>query len=178
MAIPNDSKGSQGLFREDLYYRMAVVPIRLPALRERREDIPLLAQHFLTLYADKNDRPVPSVSPSAMQSLVDYPWPGNVRQLEHMMERAVILDRSGTLDRFRFPKVDGPAEAPSSSILPPPGTTLQESLAEHERQVLIAALQACGGVQAKAARMLGLSRSNLNYRIQRLGIKIREITYD
>jgi transcriptional regulator with GAF, ATPase, and Fis domain len=95
-----------------------------------------------------------------------------------MMERAVILNRTGTLERFKFPADESLDASPQPSVLPPPGTTLQESLADHERKLLIAALKASDGVQAKAARLLGLSRSNLNYRIQRLGIRVREIAYD
>jgi DNA-binding NtrC family response regulator len=167
-----------GRFRQDLYYRLNVVALNVPPLRARRDDIPLLVSHFLSLYAEKNERPAPQVTPAAMEMLMSYSWPGNVRQLEHMMERAVILNRTGTLERFKFPADESLDASPQPSVLPPPGTTLQESLADHERKLLIAALKASDGVQAKAARLLGLSRSNLNYRIQRLGIRVREIAYD
>jgi DNA-binding NtrC family response regulator len=173
-----------GRFRQDLFYRLNVVTLKIPALKERKADIPLLVDHFARIYAAKNNRPPPRVSPRAVERLMTYDWPGNVRQLEHTIERAVILSRDGDLLDIRLPdEADTPRlDAPNSEegprdLLPPPGTSLQDALEQYEREVLIAALKEAGGVQAKAARRLGLSRSNLNYRIHRLGIHVTEIEY-
>jgi len=167
-------------FREDLYYRLNVVRLDVPSLAERKADIPLLVEHFVRIYAERNGRPVPTVPRTSVERLMDYDWPGNVRQLEHVVERAVILSRDEVLD-IALPEDElrhesderGPAD-----VLPPPGTSLQDALAEYEREVIIAALRASDGVQARAARRLELSRSNLNYRIHRLGIRVKDIEYD
>jgi DNA-binding NtrC family response regulator len=167
----------EGRFREDLYYRLNVVALRVPALRERLDDIPLLVDHFVGRYAARNAREVPPPSRATVEALMTYDWPGNVRQLEHAVERAVILHRSG--DALEIPL---PAElsrrAEAIDPLPPPGMSLPDLLLEHERRAIIAALKAAGGVQARAARRLGISRSNLNYRIQKLELQLRELEYE
>ena len=167
-------------FREDLYYRLNVVRLDVPSLAERRDDIPLLVEHFVRKYAERNGREIPNVPRSTLDRLMSHGWPGNVRQLEHVVERAVILSRGDTLD-IELPDEDDELrrdEEPGPfDLLPPVGTTLQEALAAHERDVIIAALKISDGVQARAARRLGLSRSNLNYRIHRLGIHVKEIDY-
>ncbi|TNE92019.1 MAG: sigma-54-dependent Fis family transcriptional regulator [Deltaproteobacteria bacterium] len=168
----------EGRFREDLYYRLNVITLKVPPLRERKGDIPLLVDHFVRQFSARSGRAVPTVSRHSLERLMAYPWPGNVRQLEHHIERAVILNRGDVLD------IGPPEEAPLTQgdapppILPPVGTTLQEALAEYERKVIVEALKEAEGVQARAARRLGLSRSNLNYRIGRLGITVREIEYE
>ncbi|MCA9490885.1 MAG: sigma-54-dependent Fis family transcriptional regulator, partial [Myxococcales bacterium] len=170
-------------FREDLYWRLNVVRLDVPALKNRREDIPLLVDHFLAEYAARNDRPVPRVTPRLMEKLCAYDWPGNVRQLEHLVERAVILERSAEIDDVRLPEEVTPGGTSSSTpqteqLLPPVGVTLQDWLLRFEREVIVAALKEAGGVQAKAARRLGISRSNLNYRIGRLDLQVRGVDYD
>ncbi len=165
-----------GRFRKDLFYRLNVVALAVPALAERRDDIPLLVDHFAARYAERNSRAVPRVPQSLMDRLVRYDWPGNVRQLEHVIERAVILCRGDTLQDVALPEDDldeGERLDPHRHIAlrPPDGTKLQDWLLEFERRVLLAALRDADGVQAQAARDLGLSRSNLNYRIHRLGIR-------
>jgi len=170
-----------GSFREDLYYRLNVMALKVPPLRDRRDDIPLLVDHFVRIYAQKNDRPVPKVSVHEMERLMAYSWPGNVRQLEHVIERSVILNRDAELDNIRLPMDPAGPEGASpheDDILPPYGSTLQEGLQEYERRVLVAALKQAKGVQARAARRLQISRSNLNYRINRLGIQVKDITYE
>lgn len=170
-----------GRFREDLFYRLNVIALRVPSLRERREDIPLLAQFFARKYSQKNERPQPVISPTVMASLQAYPWPGNVRQLEHTIERGIILHREGEFKVELPEELSGPSgteERPPDAVLPQPGVTLQDALEQYERRLLVAALKEADGVQAQAARRLGISRSNLNYRIQRLGIRIRGIDYD
>ena len=115
-----------------------------------------------------------------LDRLLQYEWPGNVRQLEHLLERAVILCRGNEITDIPLPLDDEPtaADAPAGgSALPPPGTTLQQWLLRFERDVIVAALRQAGGVQARAARRLGLSRSNMNYRISRLGIELKDVEY-
>jgi len=168
-----------GRFREDLFYRLNVVALSVPPLSERRDDIPLLIDHFLRVYAEKNDREVPQLGAGVLERLVRYPWPGNVRQLEHAIERAVILCRDGEITDLRLPdEASEPQEDGGHPVLPPEGTKLQDWLLDFERQVLVEALKANGGVQAQAARQLGVSRSNLNYRIHRLGIRLSDIEYE
>ncbi len=169
----------EGRFREDLYYRLNVVTLKVPALRERREDIPLLVDHFVRLYATRNQRTVQPPSAEDLRRLVAYDWPGNVRELEHTIERAVILSRDGRLDlRLAESVVPAKEVAAPPSVLPPPGVSLQDALLAHERAVLIAALEEAGGVQTVAAKRLGLSKSNLSYRLSRLGIRQTSVSYD
>ena len=171
------AEAKKGAFREDLYYRLNVFNIPVPALRERRDDIPLLVEHFTRLFAERHGRSLKLVvPPAALQRLVDYPWPGNVRELKHVIERAVILSRGDELVGVKLPEIH-PAEEDRELVLPA-GMTLQAALLEYERQVLIQALKHAMGVQAQAARDLGLSRSNLNYRINRLGIAVKDIVYE
>ncbi len=171
-------------FRQDLFYRLNVVTLKIPALKERRADIPLLVDHFTRVYAGKNNRALQRVLPKAVERLTAYDWPGNVRQLEHCIERAVILSREGETLDIRLPdEADTPRMGPQETqvadrdVLPPVGVTLQDALEQYEREMLIAALKESSGVQARAARRLGISRSNLNYRISRLGIHVKEIEY-
>lgn len=166
----------EGRFREDLYYRLNVIQLRVPPLRERAQDIPLLIEHFMRKFAERESRPLPTLDPSCLSALMRYDWPGNVRQLEHAVERAMILSRGQRLS------IPVPEEAPvRSGSSPDPlhldGASLPEALQDYERAIIIAALQACEGVQARAARKLGVSRSNLNYRIQRLGIEVQSIEF-
>jgi DNA-binding NtrC family response regulator len=169
----------QGRFREDLYYRLNVIRIKVPALRERKEDIPLLIEHFVAHFTETHGCDSLIVKPEVIQKLTGYDWPGNVRELKHAIERAVILHRSGP--NLHIPH---PAEQSSGLLLttaeasPMEVSNLTEALADFERSIIIHALKNANGVQAKAARRLGTSRSNLNYRIQRLGIRVTEIAYE
>jgi DNA-binding NtrC family response regulator len=174
-----------GRFREDLYYRLHVVAIRVPSLAERREDIPLLVDHFLRKYAEKNHRPPARLSADQMERLVAYPWPGNVRQLEHAVERAIVLHREG--EPFDLPVPEAaPSPAAAAPTLPPRppltptalASSLDASVDAYERQLILDALASAHGVQARAAALLGVSRSNLNYRIRRLGIRSQGTVYE
>jgi len=165
-----------GRFREDLYYRLNVFRIAVPALSERKKDIPLLVEHFLKHFAEENGRPAPTVSNENMQRLLDYSWPGNVRELLHVIERAVILSKGEELTGIVLPEMH--PQDHKTQVFLPGGMTLQAGLKEYERQILIEALKDAKGVQAEAARSLGLSRSNLNYRINRLGISVKEVVYE
>jgi DNA-binding NtrC family response regulator len=171
------SEVREGRFREDLFYRLNVFSILVPPLKDRRDDVPLLVDHFVKRFAERHGRsPTMSVPSSTMQRLVSYHWPGNVRELQHVVERAVILSRGEELSGVKLP--EAPQGRPPESEVLPDGMTLQAALLEYERRVLIEALKAADGVQAQAARDLGISRSNLNYRINRLGIRVKDIVYE
>ncbi|MCP4807448.1 MAG: sigma-54-dependent Fis family transcriptional regulator [Proteobacteria bacterium] len=166
-----------GNFREDLYYRLNVFSIAVPKLADRKDDIPLLVEHFLKRFAERHGRnPELSADQKLLERLLGYHWPGNVRELQHVIERAVILSRGDTLQGVKLPEAPQGKE-PAAEVLPE-GMTLQAALLEYERRVLIEALKAAGGVQAQAARDLGISRSNLNYRIGRLDIRVKDIHYE
>lgn len=148
-----------GRFREDLYYRFNVVPLVLPPLRERREDIPLLAVHFASKAADKHNRPLPKLSHDLIEALVEYEWPGNVRELENLLERLVVLTMGDQLHVEFLPEKMLrvlPGSAPTDE------TTLEGAMAALKRRLIAAALQAEDGNKVAAARRLGISRSYLH----------------
>ncbi|MDH3390780.1 MAG: sigma-54 dependent transcriptional regulator [Desulfobulbaceae bacterium] len=156
-----------GRFREDLYYRLNVVMLHVPALRERREDIPLLAEHFLQMYALKNNRNVSGITPGCMDVMLHYPWPGNVRELENAMERGVILMRGDYLDEEILPiPIKKWAQQESGTI-----TTgmegLPSSLEEAEKMVILKTLDEVDGNKSEAARRLGITRKTLLSKINK-----------
>lgn len=158
----------QGTFREDLYYRLNVVPIDIPPLREHKEDIPDLVNHFLLRFARENDGPARSITPTAMKLLADYHWPGNVRQLENTIERAAALSSRPAIDAEDISLDSGiakPASANASPILPE-GMTLEQ----WEDEIIREALRRANGNKSQAARMLGLSRNALRYRLSKMGV--------
>jgi len=158
----------EGGFREDLFYRLNVFPVVLPPLRQRREDIPLLATYFAHRVCARLGRPACEFSEGATERLLAYPWPGNVRELENIVERAVILCGGGTID---YEHVQVEATAPGSA--PPAAEELIRPLQEMEREHILAALRATGGKvsgRKGAAEMLGLKPSTLDSRMKRLGI--------
>jgi DNA-binding NtrC family response regulator len=162
-----------GRFREDLYYRLNVITIDLPPLRDRREDIPLLVSHFLRTYADENQREVVGISPEAIDALTEYPWPGNVRELENAVERAVVLTRESTVGLADFPPAvrgDGREELTIGEI-PSEGLDFRLTVQAFQAQLIDQALKQSGGVQRRAARLLQLSPTTLNEMIHRLGLK-------
>jgi len=163
-----DKQVAENTFREDLYYRLSVIPIRVPGLRERKEDIPLLVNHFLKKYAPAAGKSIIRVQNASLEGLCDYEWPGNVRQLENTVERAVALEMSEELH------VDLPAERPkakaaaagvgfagmpevSAGAVLPDGIDMEKYVAQIERNLLQAALNQSNGVQTKAADVLGIS---------------------
>ena len=161
-------------FREDLYFRLDVINIHLPPLRERREDIPLLTQHFLRKYCAENRKSPMTFSPDAMQVLLDCPWPGNVRQLENAVERAVVLSPRSEVPASLLP--EAVREQPARVALPrvPPltgGVSFREYIAEVERRVLLETLERMDGVQKRAAEVLGLKPTTLNEMLKRHGIR-------
>lgn len=164
----------QGNFREDLYYRLNVITIELPPLRERREDIPLLVTHFLRLFNEENQRQVEGFSSAAMDALSAYHWPGNVRELENAVERAVVLCRSDTIELDELPQAvrgDSPAVAAVSDF-PSSGVDFRETVAGYQEHLIRQALERSGGVQRRAAGLLKLSPTTLNEMIHRLGIEL------
>jgi formate hydrogenlyase transcriptional activator len=169
-------------FRSDLYYRLNVFPIRVPALRERREDIPLLVRHFVQEFSQRNNRVINSVPSETMEELVRYHWPGNIRELQNVIERAVIISKSPVLNvalsALKSDRIQKLGEiAPNVSPLEhekPPEENLHHILEETERTHILRALEACNGVIAGptgAATRLGIKRSTLHLRIQKLGIR-------
>jgi DNA-binding NtrC family response regulator len=158
----------QGTFREDLYYRLNVVPIDIPPLRERKEDIPDLARHFLARFTRDNGKAVESITPEAISKLMEYHWPGNVRQLENTIERAVALATGKVIDAGDiYLDAGGPkATAHATAPLLPEGMTLEQ----WEDEIIQEALRRANGNKSQAARMLGLSRNALRYRLSKLGM--------
>ena len=154
-----------GEFREDLYFRLHVIPIVVPPLRSRAEDIPLLATRFVTLHAAQAGRPAPRILPAAMERLAAYSWPGNVRELENAMERAVVLDQDGQIDLNDLPDSIVEADAEGSSLQFPIGTTL----AEAERRLILATLAHTGGDKAAAAEILGMGRRTVYRKLDEYG---------
>lgn len=164
-----------GLFREDLYYRLAVVPIHLPPLRERREDIPILATALVAAIAQEIKTPKRPISNAALDKLSGYTFPGNIRELRNLLERALILGQASELTPEDFPLQSVeitstlPRELALSELvrLLPEEIDLREALSHIERDLIARALEASGGVQAQAARKLGLSRSDLGYKLSK-----------
>jgi len=156
----------QGEFREDLYYRLNVVTIDLPPLRSRREDIPLLVDHFLRRFAAESKAAVESVSREAMDVLLKYEYPGNVRELENIVHRAVVLARGPVVTTADLPL--HVAELRSEGQQPP--ASFVERVAQFERELILEALERAGGVQTRAARELGMSERHLRYKLRKYGL--------
>jgi DNA-binding NtrC family response regulator len=165
----------KGEFREDLFHRLNVMQFRPPPLRERGSDIPLLARNFLKGFAAKLGRSVKDISPLAMQALQAHSWPGNVRELRNVIERAVILEPTEWIQPASLPDFevesrlrDGPVERSGAAR----GGSLPEALLRFEREMILDALESCGGSLSKAASALDLSRHSLRYRMGRLGLGV------
>jgi len=164
-----------GRFREDLFYRLKVIPIRLPALRERREDIPLLVQHFLDHFNQEFRKATRGVDPAAMQRLKDHDWPGNVRELRNVIERIMILENKERIELEDLPP--GLRDHPPAEGRPPGGAERAAAvpvgamtLEQIERSAIRQALERAGGNQVRAAKLLGISRDTLRYRMKKFGL--------
>ena len=159
---------NRGLFREDLYYRLNVVSLEIPRLRERRDDIPLLAQHFLEVFVDKNKKEIKGFTPKAMDQLIRYDWPGNVRELMNAVERAVVLARTDYLDDQDFsilqPLLQQPAPAPSGF------DDIGIPLEEVEKAAILRMLGSVAGNKSEAARRLGITRKTLHKKLKKYGV--------
>jgi two-component system NtrC family response regulator len=160
----------KGTFREDLYYRLNVVTISLPPLRERKEDIPLLVEHFLKKYNRENKKNVTSLSKEARDLLLRYDYPGNVRELENIVERAVVLCRGEALTTQDLPINLREGKAEATLERDRGGRSLPDTLDEIESQLIRKALESSGGVQTKAAEELGISERVLRYKMKKYGI--------
>jgi DNA-binding NtrC family response regulator len=159
----------QGTFREDLYYRLNVVPINIPPLRDRKQDIPFLAEHFIHKLAPDAGREVEGITDGAMEKLVAYHWPGNVRELENVIERALVLARGKQLDVGDIKLETAPrprAQTGDPSFLPE-GMTLDQ----YEQELIREALRRADGNKSQAARLLGLTRNALRYRLTQMGLE-------
>ena len=179
----------QGTFREDLYYRLNVVPISIAPLRERKEDIPYLVDHFIARFAREAGKPIEGITPAAMKLLTAFHWPGNVRELENIIERAVALFAGTVIDvgdiqldvsPWQPPQADlalatgpaaganstGPNAASPAAPFLPDGMTLEQ----YEDEIIREAVRRAGGNKSQAARLLGLSRNALRYRLSKMGV--------
>ncbi|HVL66663.1 MAG TPA: sigma-54 dependent transcriptional regulator [Vicinamibacterales bacterium] len=165
----------EGRFREDLYYRLHVISVQLPPLRDRRDDIPLLVQHFLEKYGEENNKRSLEITPEALDLLLEYDWPGNVRELENVIERAVVLSTGPRIDadlvpdnvrssrRFQMPQF----------VVPPEGIPFREVITDFEKRLIESTLEAAGGVQKRAAELLHIKPTTLNEMIKRHEIRPR-----
>jgi two-component system response regulator PilR (NtrC family) len=161
-----------GRFREDLYYRLNVIQLTLPPLRERSEDIPLLVQHFIRRYSEELGKRVDGMDAEAYEVLARYPFPGNVRELENLIERAVALSRGTTIGCDLLPAtVVQVRETRDAARITSAGVDLEKLVADYERTLLHEALRATGGVKKRAARLLGISFRSFRYRLEKLGIE-------
>jgi DNA-binding NtrC family response regulator len=182
----------EGRFREDLYHRLNVIALEMPPLRERREDVPLLVDHFLRHFSKENDKPLRRFTPAALKALMDYAWPGNVRELENVVERAVVLSTQELMDADLLPEsvrtqeVIGGIRLQLSEFMPPlPGEagartgadssspSLFQVVEEFERRVITDMLERSGWNQTEAAERFQIPLSTLNQKIKRLGIEVR-----
>ena len=166
---------SEGRFREDLYYRLHVITVLLPPLRERKDDIPLLVQQFLEKYSLENQKTHLELTGEALDLLMEYDWPGNVRELENVIERAVVLSTGAKIDadlvpdhvrsskRFQMPQF----------IVPPEGISFREVINDFEKRLIESTLEAAGGVQKRAAELLHIKPTTLNEMIKRYEIRPR-----
>ena len=166
---------AEGRFREDLYYRINVIPIALPPLRERREDIPLLAEHFLTKYTEQMGKSVTGISHDAMELLLLHEWPGNIRELENVLERAVALEATPSILPESLPPTirgGGPRSGgQAAEALPADGFDLEAHVQGIERGYIAQALQRAGGVQVKAAELLGMSFRSFRYYVKKYNLR-------
>jgi two-component system, NtrC family, response regulator PilR len=167
---------AEGRFREDLYYRINVIPITLPPLRERREDIELLAEHFVAKYTDQMEKEIAGISHEALDQLMRYDWPGNIRELENVIERAVALEPTPAILPDSLPAaIRGETSMRTSAApadgLPESGFDLEAHVKEIERGYIAEALKRAGGVQVKAAELLGMSFRSFRYYVKKYNLR-------
>ncbi len=166
-------KVGQGTFREDLYYRLNVIPIRIPPLRERKDDLPVLAEYFINKYARELGKEIKTISSYAMELLMEYPFPGNVRELAHIIERSIALESSKIIlpDSMLLSASAFETKEKAAPEIAEEGLDLNDELARYERSLVEQALQKTRNSKTKAAQLLKISYDSLNYRIDKLGIK-------
>ena len=172
----------EGRFREDLYYRLNVINISLPPLRARKDDIPLLAHHFLEKYSEENNRTGIELTAEALDLMMEYDWPGNVRELENVMERAVVLSSTPRIGADLIP--EHVRATPSFQIprfvVPPEGISFKDVITDVEKRLIESTLEAAGGVQKRAAELLRIKPTTLNEMIKRheIGTRRKKATAD
>jgi two-component system response regulator PilR (NtrC family) len=165
----------KGSFREDLYYRLNVLQIRMPPLRERLSDVPILAGHFLEKYAKEHGKEVMGIEPEAMKLLEGYSYPGNVRELENIIERGIALELGSQLSPNSLPTSLLERKREARGIdLPPSGLDLEKAVGEFEKGLLVKALERTGGVKKKAAKLLNISFRSMRYRLGKYGLSMGE----
>jgi two-component system response regulator PilR (NtrC family) len=169
---------ADGQFREDLFYRINVIPLRLPALRERGDDVALLAEHFVARFASEMQKQITGISRAAGAALQAYSWPGNIRELENAMERAVALERTPSIlvESLPEPVRQSPqpvaaAAAAAESSFPEGGIDLEQHVQHIEREYIAEALRRAGGVKVKAAELLGMSFRSFRYYMKKYNLK-------
>jgi transcriptional regulator with GAF, ATPase, and Fis domain len=166
----------QKKFRDDLFYRLNVIPIRLPPLRERPDDIPLLARYFLESFRRSMNVSATDFTPETMATLLRYSWPGNIRELRNLVERMMVLHgREKHITPAHLPEFlkTGTLPAPDYTVLS--GTSLEDAVGNFERKLVLDALRKTKGVQTKAAQLLGTTRRIINYRMRILNIRASEV---
>jgi two-component system response regulator PilR (NtrC family) len=178
-----ETEVEKGTFRQDLFYRLNVIQLRLPPLRERREDIPLLVDHFVRKFSAEHGRQVGGTDPEAMSALMAYHFPGNVRELENLIERAVTLAPGDRVSAEALPTLKGLSATDSTlgvpaTTLPEEGLDLERVVEDFERSLIIRALERTGGNRTEAARLLGVTFRSLRYRLSKLGITGAESAED
>ncbi len=162
-----------GVFREDLYYRLNVIPLHLPPLRERKDDIPVLTEHFIEKYSQEFGKEIKTISAYALELLMQYPFPGNIRELENIIERSVALETSNIIlpENLILPQEGMRKELFTIHELPDDGLDLNEQLDQFERVLIEKALQKANGVKTRAAELLKINYDSLYYRTEKLGIR-------
>ena len=164
----------EGTFREDLYYRLKVIPIEIPPLRERRSDIPLLVHHFLEVMTKAKNKKIKGVSKEVMNCLTNYDWPGNVRELENIIERMVILSEGDQFTLEDLPEKIAerqPTVMEMQTGIPDEGFSLSLAMSEYERRLIINALEKADWVKNRAAKFLNMNRTTLVEKIKKQGIE-------
>jgi two-component system response regulator HydG len=159
----------KGLFREDLYYRLNVISLEIPPLSERRDDIPLLARHFLEMFSAKNNKEIKGFTPKAMDRLIRHDWPGNVRELMNAVERGVVLTRTEYLDAQDFAVMQNASRQPAEAVSVFDGEENNLSLEAVEKNAVLRTLQAADGNKSEAARRLGITRKTLHKKLKKYG---------
>ena len=168
----------QKSFRKDLFYRLNVIKIELPPLRERKEDVPLLLRHFLNVYGKENNKEIEGVTEDVSEILVNYDWPGNIRELENLVERAVVLTKTKLIARDDLPPFLVPSQKEERAALTSASDelNLKEHLQTFQKKTIISALKQSKGVQKKAASLLGVKPTTLNEMIKRLEIDVTDLS--
>ena len=162
-----ESKVNEGKFRSDFFFRLNVVNITLPSLRDRRDDIPLLTHHFIREFAKENNKAIDDITPEALNLLIAYSWPGNVRELRNVIERMIVLTRTSKLIVRDVPE---PVKSNSRAHSPNAGITADSTIQEANKQMIITALKSAGGNRTRTAKQLGISRRTLYRKLHEFGL--------